>query len=50
MAGHPVWCKSEPYERDALVEHDPDSYYVPPYVGTGLDRRALDRASVDWKA
>jgi predicted DNA-binding protein (MmcQ/YjbR family) len=46
-----VWCKSEPFERDSLVEHDPNSYYVPPYVGhKGWIGVRLDRASVDWKA
>ncbi len=45
-----VWCKSEPFERDALVEHAPDSYYVPPYVGhKGWIGVRLDRAGVDWK-
>lgn len=46
-----VWCKSEPFERDGLVEHDPDAYYVPPYVGhKGWIGVRLDRARVDWKA
>ncbi|HMJ15801.1 MAG TPA: MmcQ/YjbR family DNA-binding protein [Polyangiaceae bacterium] len=44
-----VWCKSDPFERDALVEHDPEAYYVPPYVGhKGWIGVRLDHSGVDW--
>ena len=44
-----VWCKADPFERDGLVEQDPQSYYVPPYVGhKGWVGVRIDRPDVDW--
>lgn len=28
-----IWCKSERSVRDALVDADPDRFFVPPYLG-----------------
>ena len=44
-----LWCKSEPFERDALVEADPRTFYVPPYVGPkGWIGVRLDGKTLDW--
>lgn len=43
-----VWCKAPPAGRDALVDADPDRFFVPPYVGHhGWIGIRLDGA-VDW--
>ena len=45
-----LWCKADPYERDALVEEDPQAFYVPPYVGhKGWIGIRLDAPKLDWK-
>ncbi|MGH2381864.1 MAG: MmcQ/YjbR family DNA-binding protein [Candidatus Limnocylindria bacterium] len=42
------WCAAPPGARDALVEAEPDSYFVPPYVGhRGWLGVYLD-VPVDW--
>ncbi len=47
-----VWCKVPQGVQEALVDSDPEVYFVPPYVGPSgwvgirLDRRNLDWASV----
>lgn len=43
-----VWCKAPDGAQAALVESDPDVYFVPPYVGpSGWVGIRLDRR-VDW--
>ena len=45
-----LWCKADPFERDALVERDPEAFYVPPYVGhKGWIGIRLDAPKLDWK-
>jgi hypothetical protein len=45
-----VWCKVPPGAQEALVESDPELYFVPPYVGpsgwVGID---LD-GDIDWQS
>ena len=46
-----IWCKADPFERDALVEQDSDTFYVPPYVGhKGWIGVRLDSEQLDWEA
>jgi hypothetical protein len=49
-AGRPaVWCKAAPANQAAMVGHDPDRYFVPPYVGpSGWIGVRLD-GDVDWE-
>jgi len=43
-----VWCKAPPGAQEALVETDPDVFFVPPYVGpSGWIGIRLDR-KVSW--
>jgi hypothetical protein len=43
-----VWCKAPPGAQEALVETDPDVFFVPPYVGpSGWIGMRLDR-KVSW--
>lgn len=43
-----VWCKVPPGAQEALVESDPESFFVPPYVGpSGWVGIRLDR-EVPW--
>jgi hypothetical protein len=43
-----LWCKALPGAQEALVEGDPEAFFVPPYVGpSGWLGVRLDRA-VDW--
>lgn len=43
-----VWCAAPPAARDALIDADPDRYFVPPYVGhRGWIGVYLD-VDVDW--
>jgi hypothetical protein len=43
-----VWCKLPPGAQEALVEADPEVFFVPPYVGpSGWVGIRLDRR-VDW--
>jgi hypothetical protein len=43
-----VWCKLPPGAQEALVESDPDSFFVPPYVGpSGWVGIRLDR-KLSW--
>jgi hypothetical protein len=45
-----VWLAAPPGARDELVEHDPERYFVPPYVGTrGWIGAYLDVPDVDWE-
>jgi len=45
-----LWCKSERFERDALVEAMPATFYVPPYVGPkGWIGVRLDAKGLDWE-
>ncbi len=30
---HAVWCKASPVTQDLLLQHDPQRYFRPPYVG-----------------
>ena len=42
-------CKAPPGENHALVDFDPERFYIPPYVGPkGWVALRLDLASVDW--
>lgn len=44
-----IWCASEPTVRDALVEEEPERFFVPPYVGhRGWLGVRLD-VDVDWE-
>ena len=44
-----VWCKLPPGAQEALVEADPASFFVPPYVGpSGWVGIRLDR-KLDWE-
>jgi hypothetical protein len=44
-----IWCKLPPGAQQALVESEPDRYYVPPYVGpSGWVGIRVDR-EVDWE-
>jgi predicted DNA-binding protein (MmcQ/YjbR family) len=46
-----LWCKSERYERDGLVEAMPAIFYVPPYVGPkGWIGVRLDVKALDWES
>jgi hypothetical protein len=43
-----VWCKVPPGAQEALVEADPEVFFVPPYVGpSGWVGIRLDR-KLDW--
>ena len=43
-----VWCKAPPGAQEALVEADPEGFFVPPYVGpSGWVGIRLDRR-VSW--
>jgi hypothetical protein len=43
-----LWCKAPPGAQEALVETDPDVFFVPPYVGpSGWVGIRLDR-KVSW--
>ena len=43
-----VWCKAPPGSQQVLVGADPDTFFVPPYVGPkGWVGMRLDR-SPDW--
>jgi hypothetical protein len=43
------WCACVAEERDALVAHDPERLFVPPYVGgRGWLGVYLDTGRVDW--
>jgi hypothetical protein len=43
-----VWCKASFEQQAELVEHDPEIFFVPPYVGpSGWIGIRLDR-DVDW--
>jgi len=44
-----LWCKVPEGAQETLVEADPESFFVPPYVGpSGWVGVRLDR-SVDWE-
>jgi hypothetical protein len=44
-----IWCKSSFEEQADLVETDPESFFVPPYVGpSGWIGIRLDR-NIDWE-
>ncbi|HTR02106.1 MAG TPA: MmcQ/YjbR family DNA-binding protein [Thermoanaerobaculia bacterium] len=43
-----LWCKAPPGAQEALVEADPERFFVPPYVGpAGWLGIELDRG-LDW--
>ena len=43
-----LWCKVPPGAQEALVDADPETFFVPPYVGpSGWVGMQLDRG-VDW--
>jgi len=43
-----VWCKASPGAQEALVEADPERFFVPPYVGpSGWVGIRLDR-KLSW--
>jgi predicted DNA-binding protein (MmcQ/YjbR family) len=43
-----LWCKAPPGLQDVLVNHDPEQFFVPPYVGQhGWVGVWLDPAA-DW--
>ncbi len=43
-----LWCSAAPGVQGELVEHEPDRFFVPPYVGTrGWIGVRLD-IDVDW--
>ena len=43
-----IWCAAAPGMQEALVDSDPDRFFVPPYVGhRGWLGFRLDRA-MDW--
>ena len=43
-----LWCKVPPGAQEALVDADPETFFVPPYVGpSGWVGIQLDRG-VDW--
>jgi hypothetical protein len=45
-----LWCKAPPGAQAVIVEGDPESYFVPPYVGrSGWIGARLDRRP-DWRA
>jgi hypothetical protein len=48
--GREVWIKSTHDEQRALVAMDPDTYFVPPYVGpsgwVGVHARTADRNEI----
>ena len=45
---HTVWIKSEPDTRETLIQADPDTFFVPPYVGPrGWIGVEVD-GDVDW--
>jgi predicted DNA-binding protein (MmcQ/YjbR family) len=44
-----VWLKAEPGVQEALVDGDPDRFFIPPYVGhKGWVGLYLDHKGVDW--
>lgn len=44
-----VCCKSEMAENIDRAKHDPENYYVPPYIGPrGWFGMRLDRGAPDW--
>jgi predicted DNA-binding protein (MmcQ/YjbR family) len=44
-----LWCKAPPGAQEVLVGSDPESFFVPPYVGhNGWVGVRLDRPGVDW--
>ena len=44
-----LWCKATPGEQGILVEHDPDRFFVPPYLGPkGWIGLRLDLPTIDW--
>ena len=44
-----VCCKSELAENIDRAQHDPENYYVPPYIGPrGWFGMRLDRGAPDW--
>jgi predicted DNA-binding protein (MmcQ/YjbR family) len=46
---HGVWCKAGPGNQALMVQHAPDRFFVPPYVGpSGWIGIYLD-GDVDWK-
>jgi len=46
-----VWCKAPPGVQAALVDSDPDRFFVPPYVGpSGWVGMRLDRPRTEWNA
>ncbi|MEX0790022.1 MAG: MmcQ/YjbR family DNA-binding protein [Actinomycetota bacterium] len=47
-AGTEVWLKGQPGEQEALVEGDPDCYFVPLYVGSRGWIGARLQAGLDW--
>lgn len=45
-----LWCKADQFERDALVEAQPNAFYIPPYVGPkGWIGIRLGAPNLDWK-
>lgn len=47
-AGTEVWFKGEPGAQPALMESDPECYFVPPYVGSKGWIGACLGAISDW--
>ncbi|CAN5757989.1 MmcQ/YjbR family DNA-binding protein [soil metagenome] len=47
-AGTEVWLKAPAGEQEALINSHPDSYFVPPYVGSKGWVGARLRAELDW--
>ena len=47
-----VWCKLPPGAQEALVESDPSTFFVPPYVGpsgwVGIRLDEPDGRPLDW--
>jgi hypothetical protein len=44
-----VWCKATHQEQRAMVQDDPDRFFVPPYVGVkGWVGVRLDKPAPDW--
>jgi hypothetical protein len=45
-----LWCKAPHGFQEAMVENDPERFFVPPYVGpSGWVGVRLDVPSVDWE-
>ena len=45
-----VCCKSELAENIDRAKHDPENYYLPPYIGPkGWFGMRLDRGAPDWE-